>query len=263
MPPGEKEHLILSDGLQLKGYSYEPSGGRKRPLLILCHGIPAAAPPPDADEKGKPEQKNVDGGYPALARRCSEDGFAVFHFNFRGTGESGGNFDLAGWRRDLAAVISYLEREKGEHSFILWGFSAGAAVSCCVCTRNPKVEGLIMAASPAEFYSIFPSQGGLHFLGIVRQRGIIRDPFFPPDPAAWLRQIYAASPLFHISAVAPRPLLIIHGSQDELIPLRHAFQLYRQAGPGAELVIQPAARHQLRRHLPCVERSLRWLNKKF
>ncbi len=263
MPPaGKEEHTIVCDGLQLKGYFYEPGGERrKRPLLILCHGIPAAGRPEQAVANEADERREQDGGYPALARRCLEEGFAVFQFNFRGTGESEGNFDLAGWRRDLAAVLAYLEKERGERAFLLWGFSAGAAVSCCVASINSRVKGMVMAASPAEFFSLFPSRGRQRFLDMMRQRGIIRDPLFPPDPAQWLRQIYAASPLQYIRAIAPRPLLIIHGSKDELIPCRHAFQLYRQAGPSADLVIQPAAGHQMRRHSPSVERCLRWLRK--
>ena len=253
----EEKHTIIVDGLQLWGRSCRPdretrekNGGT--PLLILCHGIPAAALPKKADSN------EPDGGYHSLADRCLQDGYAVFHFNFRGTGESEGNFDMEGWRRDLTGVLDYWEKQ-GEDSFLIWGFSAGAAVSGCVAAQDPRVKGLIMAAAPAEFFSLFPPQGQQLLLDRMRQRGIIRDPLFPVDPARWLQQIYATSPLLFIKNVAPRPLLIIHGSQDELIHTRHAFQLYKQAGPTAHLIILPGAKHQLRRHPPAIAKSLQWL----
>jgi pimeloyl-ACP methyl ester carboxylesterase len=253
----QREHKIYVDGLYLKGYSYSLEGKQGQwdgsPMLLLCHGIPAA---PQPEGRGAGEK---DGGYPALAALCLQEGFNVFHFNFRGTGESEGNFDLAGWQRDLAAVLDYWEKERGINTFLLWGFSAGAAVSCCAAARDPRVKALVMAASPAEFASLFPAGEQQRLLAVMRQRGIIRDGAFPPDAACWLRDIHAASPLTRISAIAPRPLLIIHGEEDELISCSHAHQLYRAAGAGAELMILPGAGHQLRRYPHAVNCCLRWL----
>lgn len=254
----EKEHEIIVDGLRLWGRSCHPDREQREiksrtPLLILCHGIPGASP----QKRSLSDEK--DGGYHALADRCLEEGFTVFHFNFRGAGESEGNFDLAGWRRDLAAVLDYWEAERGMNNFLLWGFSAGGAVSCCVAARDPRVTGLVMAAAPAEFYSLFSPQEPQLLIEHLRQLGVIRDPLFPHDPARWLREIYATSPLFKIKHISPRPLLIIHGSRDELVSCRHAFQLYNQAGTAAQLVVLPGAKHQLRRFSPAVERCLCWL----
>jgi uncharacterized protein len=256
----QEEHVIIVDGLRLWGRSchagrdHEKKGGGT-PLLILCHGIPGANP----QQVSVSEEK--DGGYHALADRCLQEGFKVFHFNFRGAGESEGNFDLAGWRRDLTAVLDYWEKERGENTFLLWGFSAGAAVSCCVAAGDPRVRGLVMAAAPAEFVSLFSSRELQLFLERMRQRGLIRDPLFPPDPARWLHEIHATSPLLYIKNVPPRPLLIIHGRRDELVPCRHAFQLHKKAGRAAQLVILPKGRHQLRRYSPAIERCLQWMRK--
>jgi len=222
-------------------------------MLLLCHGIPAA---PQTEGRGNGEK---DGGYPALAASCLREGFNVFHFNFRGTGESEGNFDLAGWQRDLAAVLDYWEKEGQRNTFLLWGFSAGAAVSCCVAARDSRVKALVMAASPAEFAGLFPAGEEQRLLAVMRQRGIIRDRDFPPDTARWLQDIHAASPLMYIRAIPPRPLLIIHGEEDEVVSRNHAHQLYLAAGAYTELMILPGAGHQLRRHPPAVYCCLRWL----
>ena len=92
-----KDANLRVDGLKIVGQLYLPEGREPPyPAVILCHGIPSVTVDP------------TDGGYPLLAETISRDGLAVYTFRFRGSGESEGNFDIAGWDRDLKAAIDYL-----------------------------------------------------------------------------------------------------------------------------------------------------------
>lgn len=260
----EEIQIGVVEGLTLKGRAYWPgtggnqAGWKETPLLILCHGVPRAKPIPE-EEKKKEEE---DGGYAALAERCLTEGFPCFHFNFRGTGESGGNFDVLGWTRDLAAVLDYWEeRDHYKKGFYLWGFSVGGAVSCCVAAVDSRVKALVMAASPARFKTIITPWDLERRLDGFRKTGIIRDPSFPPDPGKWLKDTYSVNPLEYIAKVAPRPLLIIHGTEDEVIPVAHAEALYKQAGDSAEFLLLNNAGHQLRREPEAVTQCLEWFKK--
>src|SRR5207249_5298673 len=51
------------------------------------------------------------------------------------------------------------------------------------------------------------------------------------------------SPIAAIHRIAPRPVLIIHGTADALVPIRHARQLEEAAGPAATLWEIPGAAH--------------------
>jgi dienelactone hydrolase len=63
--------------------------------------------------------------------------------------------------------------------------------------------------------------------------------------------------------VAPRPLLIIHGEQDQRLPPDCSRYVYRIAGEPKELVILPGARHSLRQRREELRRLLRrWLVEK-
>jgi len=63
--------------------------------------------------------------------------------------------------------------------------------------------------------------------------------------------------------VAPRPLLIIHGEQDQRLPPDCSRYVYRIAGEPKELVIIPGARHSLRQGREELRRLLRrWLVEK-
>jgi fermentation-respiration switch protein FrsA (DUF1100 family) len=253
-----KSVRIEVDGFYLVGNICEPEKSflrGKKSLLILCHGIPRGNIPTAG------EQEEKDGGYPELALRCCTEGFSVFHFNFRGTGESGGNFDLFGWTRDLQAILNYFEKTGSYSSFYLWGFSGGAAVSTFVAANDPRVGALALAACPSRFNAIFTPENLDERISWYREMGIIREPAFPPDPGQWLQDIYRINPFQHIAKIAPRPLLVLHGAADELIPHQQAVELYELAGKPKDLIILPGAGHQLRKEQEAVNRGLQWLKK--
>lgn len=248
---------IQVEGIELVGRVCWPEKGpgssshKNAPLLILCHGIPGS----------KPDQKTVeeDGGYPALAERCCREGFPVFYFNFRGTGESGGNFDLSGWKRDLAAWLDYWEKREPGRAFWLWGFSGGAAVSACVAARDPRVRAALLAACPAHFDGLFRRDELEGIIDRFRDLGIIREAGFPPDPEQWLKDILSINPEQCIEGAASRPLLLVHGSEDDIVPLEHAFRLQEKTGGRARLIIVPGAGHQLRKEEKAVANCLEWM----
>lgn len=256
---GVEKINIFVDGILLQGQMYWPErelvcpGREKSPVIILCHGIPRGNPYLDREQV-------EDGGYPALAEQCCRDGFPVFHFNFRGTGQSEGNFDLLGWTRDLAAVLDYWEKREGEkrRGFYLWGFSGGAAVSAYVAARNERVKGVALAACPAGFHDLFPEEDVERILARFREIGIIRDSSFPPDPKEWLENIYLVNPLRDVALIAPRPLLVVHGTRDDVVPYVQAYQLYEAAGRPKKLFIVPRAGHQLRKNMKVVSRCRSW-----
>lgn len=252
-----EEIQIRVEGIKLAGRAYwpeyEPIMSGRTPLLILCHGIPRGNV--STGEKAKNEE---DGGYPALAKIIAAEGFPCFHFNFRGTGESEGNFDLPGWRQDLLAVLEYWEGRNCFQHFFLWGFSAGAAVSCCVASFDLRVKAVALAACPAEFHSLFPFKNLEAIISHFRQTGIIRDSGFPPDPVSWLEGLYSIKPMDYVTRISPRPLLIAHGTADEVVPYEHALKLFARAKEPKKLLPIPAAAHQLRKNHEAVLKCLNW-----
>ena len=62
-----------------------------------------------------------------------------------------------------------------------------------------------------------------------------------------------------IGRISPRPLLMIHGEKDDLVPVEHAHRLYERAGEPKELVILPGAGHRLRLEEKAITTALNWL----
>jgi len=188
----------------------------------------------------------------------------VFIFNFRGAGESGGNLDLPGWVRDLEGAIDYLyglpELDKPHLSLL--GFSGGAAVSIYVTAQDKRVSCLATCAAPAEFNSLIGKGTPQSMVDYFRDIGTIRDAGFPQSAEEWMAGFYQINPVARVAEIAPRPLLLVHGKQDETIPVEHAYRLYDSAKEPREIVIIEGAGHHLRPHDQAVAVVLEWLKRR-
>ncbi len=236
------------DNVDIVGQLYLPEGDAPYHTVCTCHGIPAGPPDPSAV------------GYAALAEYLCSNGLAVLIFNFRGTGLSGGNLDMLGWTEDLAAMLDYLYAlDEVDKSWLsLLGFSGGAAVSIYVAARDNRVTSVAAGACPAEFKLWIrgePRSLVEHFRGI----GAIRDKDFPASPQAWLDGFKQVRPIDYIARISPRPLLIIHGDQDETVSVDDAYRLYAKAGEPKRLAIVEGAGHRLRHDEKAMAIILDWL----
>jgi pimeloyl-ACP methyl ester carboxylesterase len=246
-----KDFFVLElDGISIVGQSFLPDDDSGYPSVCLCHGVPSG----NAPEPG-------DGGYPELAERFCHEYYPVFFFNFRGAGDSGGNLDMPGWTRDLQAVADYilgLDTIRSDRLYLV-GFSGGAAASVYVALKNSRISGVAACACPADF-SLFQERGDAQtIVDNYRTIGAIRDPDFPESAQAWLDSFKSVTPEDHVAGIAPRPLLIVHGSEDDIVPVSHAHRLFEKAGEPKKMVIVNGAGHRLRREPEVIRTVLDWL----
>ncbi len=253
MNSGSVERVRLEvDGLRLVAEIHLPGGQGPHPTLCMCHGVPARRTPDPADR-----------GYPVLAERFCSQGFVVLIFNFRGTGESEGNFDIFGWTRDLEAAIDYLcQHDMVDKSRLsVMGFSGGAIASVYCAAGDKRISSVVACACPARFFDISEFSRIEEFLEHCRQVGIIRDSNFPPSVDEWARGFEEISPLKRIQEIAPRPILIIHGDSDQTVDPSHAWELYHKAGKPKDIAIIEGGEHKLRLSEPAMSTTLSWLKK--
>ena len=240
------------DGLRIAGQLYLPGDRSAYATVCVCHGIPTTRPEPE--DKG-------DKGYPFLAERICRQGFAVLIFNFRGTGDSGGNLDILGWGRDLKAAIDYLWAlpEVDKLRLSLLGFSGGAAVAVYVTSSDSRVSSVVTCACPAELTFFTEVNEPQSIIDNFRTVGTIRDKDFPPDIQNWLNGFRVISPIEYVAGIAPRPLLLVHGSQGELVDVSHACRLYERAREPKQLIIIEGAGHGLRQNDRAITIVIDWL----
>jgi len=245
-------HLAVKE-ISIKGSIFYPGAMPEEAsgLVILCHGIPGGG---DKDPK--------DQGYAHLAASLRSQGYAAVMFNFRGAGESSGDFDIMGWVEDLKRVIDYSHTGAGGiPKMVLFGFSAGAAVAVHVAAHDERVGALLLCGCPADFGTILSEGGADQFLRHARGLGIISTPGFPSDRLLWAKGFDTICPERWIGEVVATRKLILHGDDDSVVPVAHAYRLFEKAREPKELIIIKNGGHRLRLSEEAMRLALNWLNK--
>ncbi|HZJ25946.1 MAG TPA: alpha/beta fold hydrolase [Acidimicrobiia bacterium] len=244
--------IRTADGCELASYFTRPPGTTAVPGLVLCHGFPSG-----------PRGSAASGlTYPELADRLARDaGWAVLTFNFRGTGASAGDFSIGGWLADQRAAVNQLAAREDVSGVWLVGSSLGGALGVQTAADDQRVRGLATLAAPAVLrrWAREPAR----FLEHARSLGVFRTPGFPPTPAAWAREIAEVDTVGAARAIPPRPLLVLHGSEDGQVPVEEAREIAEAADGSAELRIVYAAGHGLRHDPRAIAALLGWLDRQY
>jgi len=171
-------------------------------------------------------------------------GFNLFYFDFRALGESGGKTSSIGYLeiKDAAAAVNFLKQTYPQASarIGLYGLSMGGMVAICEAAHNPDIACVVAEASYYSFRRVVSRWAWVH-------RHV---PYFPLMPIIlhYIRRQLKAnperySPKYNIPKIAPRPVFLIHGRYDNLVPAAQAKLLYRRAAEPKELWLVPGARH--------------------
>ncbi len=245
------ELRVEVDGLRLRGHLARPpasAAAGARPGLVICHGLPHSDP-----------ARSDGASYGSLAERAADDlGYVVAALTFRGCGDSEGQFALSGWLDDIDAAIEVLSAEHGVTSTWLVGAATGGSVALCAGARNSAVRGVATLAARADFedWAAHPRR----FLEHCRRIGVVRDPRFPTDYEAWAASLRTLRPMDAARRLGNRPLLLVHGDADQLVPISDARRLAAAHG-AAELRLVSSASHALRHDPRAVALLLGWLDR--
>lgn len=247
MPEPESKSITLVSGDEtLRGEVLSPVPGA--PLVVLCHGIPLSMPDPS------------DPGYAAVARRLAEHGLGALFMNFRGCGASTGNFCMGGWYEDLCAVMEYARGEFAPERLFMAGFSAGGALAVkYAALHRGGTDGVAAFAAPARLSTVFEREQSMQLIEAARDVGIIRDTDFPPSPDWFFEDAKANEAIDYVAGVSPVPLLIVHGAEDELVPLAQGRELFEAAGDPKRFVCLPGGEHRLRHDPRSIDSLLEWI----
>ncbi|MBQ7908797.1 MAG: alpha/beta hydrolase [Elusimicrobiaceae bacterium] len=221
----EKISFITEDGIRLRGWFIAREGSNK--TIIFMHGW------------------GMNRGDIFKNTYFMHDlGYNLMYFDFRALGESGGNTSSIGYLeiRDLQAAIKFLKENypQASEKIGIYGLSMGGMVAICEGAQNPAVDCVVAEASYYSFRRVVTRWAWVHN----------RVPYLPLIPIVlhYIRRELNAnpehfSPRYNVSKISPKPLFIIHGACDNLVPAAQAKKLYRKAGQPKQIWIVPNARH--------------------
>ncbi|NLA10742.1 MAG: alpha/beta hydrolase [Firmicutes bacterium] len=229
------------------------SGADGVPLVIVCHGFTGS--------------KEGGGGAVAMADGLAGRGFDTLLFDFTGCGESGGLWEeitLSRQVEDLGAAVRWA-RERGYERIILNGRSFGGATVLAYAAGDRQIAAVCTWAAVARPRQLFSGFAEMD----TERHGPAGGKILLNDGSGSLclqRQFFEDLQSYDLAGcaarISPRPLLLIHGSADEVVPVAAAQLLFDAAGEPKQLALIEGADHRFSDHRKQVwELFFNWLER--
>jgi len=233
-------------GLKLAGLLY--AGPETDTVIIVCHGFTGS--------------KEGSGKAVAMAEKLGERGYAALLFDFSGCGESEGDFSdicLSGHIDDIKSSVDFC-LDSGFERVVTVGRSFGGSAALCHGGSDLRVAGVCTWAAPAELvelFSVFNNHEGVTEGNLVPLSGEEGTVFIKKNFFSDLEQ---HDVLAQAALITPRPLLIIHGNDDEVVPPGNAQAIFNAAAPPKKIKFIPGADHRFTgQHEKVWQILLNWL----
>jgi len=224
-----------SEGYRISGVLHLPEQKNPR-CVIASHGLLS----------GKNSEK-----YIALGEQISREGMAMLRFDFRGIGESEGREEdntISKKIADLSSAIDFIRTYPILGNRIgLIGSSLGGLLSLIKASGDKQIKAVVIWATPLH----------LDDLGSKKQ-----EEDYPLPPEAFFEDLpkHRLLPLLHKVSNC----LVIHGEEDELVPLDQALGIFYNLSVPKEIHVIGGADHRLTdpaHRQRAIELSVDWFKK--
>lgn len=153
-----------------------------------------------------------------------DSGFGLIAVGYRGFGKSEGTPTESGIYRDAQASINYalIDLKIPQEELIYFGESLGSGVAVQMATKRPPALLVLEAA-----YTSVETRSAELYPFIIGVRQLVLDKY---DSLSKIKKVIC-------------PLLMLHGTKDLTIPLRHGQQLFEAANEPKRLVVYDDVHH--------------------
>jgi len=231
------------------------------PVIVMCHGFTG-------------HRIEAHRLFVLAAREFCRNGFAVLRFDFRGSGESEGLFEsvtVSGEVSDLIAAMDWLyaRKEVSKEKLGVVGLSLGGVVAILTASRDERIKAVCTWSAPADFRELILMGATRRIFGGTEvdelfSREFIELPSGYRIRKSFLVDLFKHDILGNVAKISPRPLLIVHGTNDQLVPLSQAEKLYMAAEKPKEKYFIKGADHTFNRwdwQWQVINYTLNWFSK--
>lgn len=166
----------------------------------------------------------------------AEEGYNLMMFDYRGFGESTGEPTAEGLQVDSQAALDYVRsrREVNPDRIVIYGQSLGGAVAITLAGsgRHKGISAVIAEAAFVSYRDL--AEEKMEEVAILKWFNGIAATLFVDDTLA---------PRDYIRNIAPVPMLIVHGTDDRVVPYANGQQLFEKARQPKEFWTIEGGRH--------------------
>ncbi|MEM6312547.1 MAG: alpha/beta hydrolase [Planctomycetota bacterium] len=202
------------DGTRLAGWWIPDPAGNAERTVVLAHGLGG----------GKAD-------FLPMAAQFVPHGYNVLMLDCRAHGGSGGQRSSFGKReaRDVAAAFAWVVENRPTAARQLFGVGAsmGAAALIHAAADNPDVDAIAVVGTYEDLGTMAGDATDQVFTWPVSE--IAKWVALPLASAHAGTDLAAFRPADAAANLWPRPLLVVHAENDEIIPFRHAEALHAAA----------------------------------
>jgi dipeptidyl aminopeptidase/acylaminoacyl peptidase len=247
------------EGVLLKPVGYTP--GRRVPLKVDVHGGPTGA-----------HTNGFKSGWGSPGQFYAGQGWAVLYPNPRGSTGYGEKFmraNIKDWGggdyRDIMAGVDDLVRRGIADStrLAVTGWSYGGYMTGWVVSQTGRFKAAMMGAGLSNMESMYgttdiPGYIGTFYEGMPQLDGTLNNKSL---------EFYRSRSAIQYSSKVTTPLLMLHGSNDERVPIGQPMEYFRNLkdrGKTVDLVFYPREGHGLSEYyhqIDKVRREYEWLSR--
>lgn len=190
------------------------------PLLIMTHGF--------TDDKTGDNRLFVN-----FARKAAEKGFAVFRFDFAGSGDSDGVFEDTTVDKQVDDLISAIDYATDESNMkfsqiYLIGYSLGGAISLLALEKDKRVAGFIGWSPALNLQETFKRVLGEKSFSEILTKSIVS--CTNGSKQFWLKKSFFESIAFYdlkkrLDRIRYRDIIILQGSEDKKVLMCESKQI--------------------------------------
>lgn len=220
----------------------EQSGSGR--LVIIGHGVTGNKDRPWAE---------------ALASAIADSGTPTLRFSFSGNGDSEGDFresTVSKEVQDLAAIID-AATAAGYDDIVYAGHSMGGAVGVISAAQDARIKRLISLAGMV-FTKKFAE---VEFGDATPDEGFMWDDEDCPLSQTYVDDMNTIGDVLDLAPQVAVPWLLIHGTEDDVVPIQESHDIIAKATAPTEFVELPGSNHVFAdaAQQPMVDAVLGWL----
>jgi pimeloyl-ACP methyl ester carboxylesterase len=175
----------------------------------------------------------------AVAEGLSKRGWPCLRFSYSGNGNSEGSFEDSNITKEVADLSALIDSLPGNLRIAYCGHSMGGAVGVIAAASNPRIRVLVTLAGMVYTANFAERE----FDDVTPGEGLMWDEPGCPLSQAYIDDLHAIGDTLDVAREIEAPWLLVHGEEDDVIPLLDSEDAF-EATPGtAHLVKIPGAGH--------------------